>query len=107
MPAAARANGADQVFSKTGNTNSKNCGFPVQTITGPGTCQVYVNRSIAVRGDDLVGSHSFSGCGPDTSTMTEGSGTVFIGGKKMARIGDNYGSDNIIISGSTTVFVGG
>ena len=105
MPAAARANGADQVFSKTGV--GKNCGFPVQTITGTGTCQVYVNGSIAVRGDDLVGSHPFGGCGPDTSTMNEGSTTVFIGGKKMARIGDNYTSDNIIISGSTTVFVGG
>ena len=105
MPAAARADGTDKVFSITGT--GKDCKFPVQTVTGTGTCEVYVNGSKVVRGDDQVGSHPFSGCGPDTSTMTEGSSTVFIGGKKMARIGDNYGSDNIIISGSTTVFIGG
>ncbi len=105
MPAAARSNGVDAVFSASGT--GKDCRFPVQTATGAGTCEVYINGYKAVRGDDQVALHAYYGCGPDTSTMTEGSGTVFIGGKKMARIGDNYGPDNIIISGSTNVFIGG
>ncbi len=105
MPAAARADGNDRVFSITGA--GKDCKFPVQTVTGPGSVEVYINGSKVVVESDQVGSHPFSGCGPDTSTMSEGSGTVFVGGKKIARIGDNYGSDNIIISGSTNVFIGG
>lgn len=105
MPAVARAGGVDRVFSITGV--GKNCAFPVQTVTGAGTCEVYVNGLKAVREGDQVGFHAARGCGTDTSTVTTGSGTVFIGGKKVARIGDNYTSDNIIISGSTTVFVGG
>ena len=105
MPAAARAGGVDKVFSISGS--GKNCSFPVQTTTGIGTCEVYINGSKVVRGDDQVALHAYYGCGPDTSTMTEGSGTVFVGGKKIARIGDNYGPDNIIISGSTNVFIGG
>lgn len=105
MPAVARAGGVDRVFSITGV--GKNCAFPVQTVTGTGTCEVYINGSKAVVEGDQVGFHAARGCAPDTSTVTTGSGTVFIGGKKVARIGDNYTSDNIIISGSTTVFIGG
>jgi uncharacterized Zn-binding protein involved in type VI secretion len=105
MPAAARSGGIDKVFSKTGI--GKDCAFPVTTVTGTPTCEVYVNGHKAVRVGDQVGAHAFYGCGPDTSTLTEGSSTVFIGGQRMGRIGDNYGSDNIIISGSQTVFVGG
>lgn len=105
MPAAARSGGIDNVFSKTGI--GKDCAFPVTTVTGPGTCEVYINGFKAVREGDQVGSHAFIGCGPDNSNLTSFSSTVFIGSKGMGRIGDNYGSDNIIISGSPTVFIGG
>jgi uncharacterized Zn-binding protein involved in type VI secretion len=105
MPAAARSSGIDKVFSKTGI--GKDCAFPVTTVTGTPTCEVYIDGFKAVREDDQVGSHAFIGCSPDTSNLTSFSSTVFIGGKGMGRIGDNYGSDNIIISGSQTVFVGG
>jgi uncharacterized Zn-binding protein involved in type VI secretion len=106
MPAAARADGNDRVFSITGA--GKDCKFPnPSVVTGPPSVQVYVNgKQVVVEGDE-VGDHAFIGCGPDNSTMTGGSSTVFAGGKKIARIGDNYGSDNIIISGSTNVFIGG
>lgn len=107
MPAAARSGGIDNVFSKTGIGNGKDCAFPVITVTGTPTCEVYVNGHKAVRVTDQVGAHASYWCDPDTSTLTEGSSTVFIGGQGMGRIGDNYGSDNIIISGSPTVFIGG
>lgn len=106
MPAAARADGNDKVFSKTGT--GKNCKFPnPNVVTGPGTCEVYINGFKAVREGDQVGAHAFRGCGPDNSTLTSFSSTVFIGGKGMGRIGDEYGSDNVITKGSSTVFIGG
>lgn len=104
MPAAARASGADRVYSFTGV--GKKCARPVEVATGLATCEVYVNGSKAVRIDDNVGSHAAGGCGPDLSTLTTGSSSVFIGGKGIGRIGDEYTSDNVIISGSSTVFVG-
>lgn len=104
MPAVARANGQDSVFSLTGT--GKNCLSPIQTVTGSATCQVYCNGHPVVRIDDLVNPHPFAGCGPDTSVLTTSSQTVFVGGKGLGRIGDQYTSDNTIISGSSTVFCG-
>ncbi len=106
MPAAARADGNDRVFSITGA--GKDCKFPVQTVTGPGSVEVYIDgQKVVVEGDE-VGDHYAIGCGSlDNSTMTGGSSTVFAGGKRIARIGDNYGPDNIIISGFKKVFIGG
>lgn len=106
MPAAARADGGDKVFSKTGT--GKDCKFPnPNVVTGAGSCEVYINGYKAVREGDQVGFHAFSGCGPDNSTLTSFSSTVFIGGKGVGRIGDQYGSDNVITRGSSTVFIGG
>lgn len=107
MPAVARSDGNDKVFSKTGT--GKDCNYPnPSVVTGAASCEVYANNYKIVRESDIVGAHLASGCEiVDISTMTEGSSTVFIGGKKVARIGDNYGSDNIITSGSYDVFVGG
>ena len=110
MPAAARSGGIDKVFSKTGL--GRGCKFPnPNVVTGAGSCEVYINGYKAVREGDQVGSHAFIGCGPDNSTLTSFSSTVFIGGtggpKGVGRIGDQYGSDNIITRGSSTVFIGG
>lgn len=106
MPAAARADGNDIVFSKTGL--GKDCKFPnPNVVTGPGSGEVYINGFKAVAQGDQVGSHAFSGCGPDNSTLTTFSSTVFIGGKGVGRIGDEYGTDNIITRGSSNVFIGG
>ena len=107
MPAAARADGFDRVFSITGT--GKDCKFPNPlVVTGPGSVEVYIDgQKVVVEGDE-VGDHSAIGCSPlDNSTMTGGSSTVFAGGKRIARIGDNYGPDNIIISGFKKVFIGG
>ncbi len=105
MPAAARGNGRDKVFSKTGT--KKNCRAPVLTATNGCSSDTFINTFGAVRLDDVVQLHSASGCGPDTSVLTKASTTVFINNKGAGRIGDEYTSDNIITSGSQTVFIGG
>ena len=108
MPAIALADGHSTVFSKSGS--GKDCKFPKITETGPHTYNNVVvgpNLYQPVLQGDQVGFHEFYGCGPDNSTLTTFSSTVFIGGKGVGRIGDEYGSDNIITSGSSNVFIGG
>lgn len=102
--AVARAQGQDTVFSLTGV--GPGCGAPMQTVTGSGTCQVYCNGYPVVRIGDRVGAHPFVGCGPDLSTLSTSSPTVFVGGMGLARIGDQYTADNTITTGSSTVFCG-
>jgi uncharacterized Zn-binding protein involved in type VI secretion len=102
MPAAARANGNDSVFSRTGT--GKNCGSAMTTSTGVGSGNVFINGIPGIRAGDAVALHPAGGCGPDTSGLSGGSSKVFINGRGAARIGDQYGSDNIITSGSSTVF---
>lgn len=105
MPAAARGNGTDSVFSKTGT--AKRCRAPVTTSTAVCSGNVFANGVGIVRIGDIVAMHLKGGCSPDTSTLSSGSGTVFINGVGAGRIGDQYSSDNTIISGSPTVFIGG
>ena len=105
MPAAARGNGADSVFSITGT--GKKCAFPITTSTDECSGNVFINGIGAVRQGDKVHIHPAKGCGPDESTLSTYSSTVFINGKGAGRIGDQYTSDNFIISGSPTVYIGG
>ena len=108
MPAIARANGVDSVFSQTGF--GRGCRAPMipRPRTGPATYTgVLVGGSPVVLEGDAVGSHPRVGCSPDTSTLDKFSSTVFINNKKVGRIGDEYTSDNIITSGFEKVFVGG
>lgn len=104
MPAVARANGNDTVFSLTGS--GRGCNSPVNTVTGPGTSSLFVNGIQAVVQGDFVGSHAAGGCGPDLSQLTTFSSTVFVGGKGIGRLGDKYTNDNTITSGSPNVFAG-
>jgi uncharacterized Zn-binding protein involved in type VI secretion len=105
MPAAARSSGQDKVFSKTGAGYL--CGSPVQTITNEGSPDVFINGYGIVRQGDKVGVHPRAGCSTDVSVLTTFSSTVFINGKGAGRIGDEYTSDNILISGSRNIFIGG
>lgn len=105
MAAAARSSGQDRVFSRTGV--GRGCGSPMQTVTGQGSLTVFINGIGVVRMGDLVGVHPRAGCLPDVSPLTTSSATVFVEGRGVGRIGDRYTSDNIIISGSTNVFIGG
>lgn len=104
MPAIARADGNDTVFSFTGV--GKNCGRPLNTVTGSFTVSTVFAGGfpIVVQGDS-VGAHPAGGCGPDLSTLSTYSGTVFAGGKGVGRVGDLYSSDNVITSGFSTVFL--
>lgn len=108
MPAAARGEGVDSVFSKTGEGGAKpGCPSPLVTATNECSEDVFINGTGAVRIDDEVEEHIAGGCGLDTSPLDKASSTVFINGKGAGRIGDQYTSDNTIISGSTNVFIGG
>ena len=105
MPAAARGDGTDTVFSKTGT--GKNCSAPKTTSTDACSKNTFVNGKGAVRIGDVVAPHEAGGCGPDTSTLSKSSTTVFINGKGAGRLGDQYTADNTITSGSPNVFIGG
>jgi uncharacterized Zn-binding protein involved in type VI secretion len=106
MRAAARGNGADRVFSLTGSGYDHM--FPTMTTTGPSASTVLINNIPAVVVGDIVGFHFKAGKAPipDTSPLTTGSSKVFINGRAAGRIGDQYTSDNFIISGSHNVFIG-
>lgn len=105
MPAAARGQGVDQVFSKTGT--GRNCRSSMITATNACSSDTFINTFGAVRIGDIIQLHPASGCGPDRSVLTTSSTTVFVNNKGAGRIGDEYTPDNIIISGSQTVFIGG
>lgn len=104
MASVARANGTDTVFSLTGSGSE--CESPMNTVTGDGTTNVFVGGVPVVVQGDQVGSHPAFGCGPDLSTLSSFSSTVFANGKGIGRIGDQYTADNTITSGSSTVFAG-
>jgi uncharacterized Zn-binding protein involved in type VI secretion len=78
------------------------------TVTGAATVTtVLVGGSYVVVFGDYVGDHPNASCGPDTSTLSSASSTVFVGRSRVGRVGDEYSFDNIIVSGFPTVFVGG
>lgn len=104
MPAVARGSGNDSVFSKTGS--GRNCASPLDTVTGQCSSNVLVNTFGTVRQGDTVAAHNRGGCVTDTSGLTTYSSKVFANFKGIARIGDQYTSDNTITSGSANVFAG-
>lgn len=104
MPPVARGDGTDTVFSKTGS--GRRCRRPTTTSTDQCSNNVYVNNIGVVRENDTVASHSSAGCGTDASMISLFSNTVFANDKGLARLGDEYTSDNIITSGSSNVFAG-
>jgi uncharacterized Zn-binding protein involved in type VI secretion len=109
MPAVARANGVDTVFSLTGTLSSTRplaYNNPIDTVTGTGSPDVFVNGTPVVRQDDTVGAHLNSTGGTDTSVLTTFSSSVFVNSKGIGRLGDQYTSDNTITSGSPSVFAG-
>ena len=102
MPAVARANGVDSVFSPNGT--GKRCAHPMNISTGQAHQQkVFIEGVPAASSTDLVMPHPFAGCGPDEQTLDKVSSKVFVAGGGIGRIGDMYG-DNVITSGSSKVF---
>lgn len=106
MKSIVTGSGSCIVFSLTGA--GYKCRFPTLTTTNECSSKVTVNGFGVVCQDDMVADHPKSDdCSSDTNTLSTYSSKVTINGKGVARIGDKYGSDNIIISGSSKIFVGG
>jgi len=102
MPAISRKD--DDVSSPDGI--GYKCGTPMITsVDEVNSSNVYANGILIVVNGNKIAPHPLSGCGPDESTLSVNSNTVFIGGKGVGRIGDSYGN-NIITKGSDNVFAG-
>lgn len=103
MPAVARSNGSDSVFSPTG-TGYK-CKSPMTTSTGSAIQQrVFSQGILVVVQGEIVAPHMLPGCNVvDEQSLSTYSPRVSVTGKKLGRIGDKYG-DNTIISGCPRVF---
>ena len=105
MPAIVLADGQDDVISMTGSGHE--CRLPKNIKPGSATLtSVNITGNPPVLAGDPVAPHNKSNCVPDTSTLTSYSSKVFINGKGVARIGDQYTGDNTITSGSSNVFGG-
>jgi uncharacterized Zn-binding protein involved in type VI secretion len=105
MPSVARGQGEDSVFSKTGS--GKDCVSPLTVGTNECSPDVRANNICVVREDDQVEPHPLPGCTPtDEAVVSAGAPAVFANFQEVARIGDEYGSDNTITSGSSNVFAG-
>lgn len=82
----------------------------VTTVTGPtgSTAKVYANSiPVECKGNPTV-VHAYGGKGCSArhaASINAGSGTVFVGGIPLARIGDST-DGGAIISGSPNVFAG-
>lgn len=102
MPAVARKNQVDKVFSPHG-TGYK-CRAPTVQATQQGVSRVYVQGVQVVTLGDAMKVHPASGCAPHAPSLSSCSSRVFAensGG--IGRIGDSY-SGHPILSGSSRVF---
>lgn len=101
---AARKDSVDSVFSPDGT--GKNCNFPTTQSTSKGSSDVFINGIGAVRQGDAMKVHAGPGCPPHAPPLTSCSSTVFVNGKGIGRIGDVYGGNHPILTGSSNVFAG-
>ena len=75
----------------------------------PGQSTVRANGILIARVSDPTVSHPFPPdppCAPHVANVNAGSGTVFVEGKEIARIGDSADAGNMT-GGSPDVFAGG
>ena len=78
----------------------------VTGIIVAGAGRSLTEKSNIARLDDMI----ISDCGHSTSYINSGSGTVFVEGSPVARIGDTFSGstwDGTLISGAGTVLAGG
>lgn len=96
----------DSVMSKYGSGNK--CGNPFETKVGEvNDREVYANGKLVVCLGNTIFPHSEPDCTPiDTSVLTKASTKVYINGKGVGRIGDEYTVNNVITQGSSNVFAG-
>ena len=97
--------------TRTGDATTTGHGCDITTtVTGPST-DVFCNSLGVERKTDPTAAHTIPNeadppvCVAHSATITEGSSTVFVNSKAIARIGDGCDS-GAITGGSTTVFAG-
>lgn len=103
MPAVARSESVDSVFSPHGT--GKYCLTPTTQSTDKGVSKVYVEGILAVHIGNTMIEHQNAGCSLHAPGLSSGSGKVICEEQPIARIGDAYG-EHPIISGSSKVFAG-
>lgn len=104
MPPVARSAGTDTVFSPHGT--AKQCRVPTTQATAQGVTKVYVEGILAVNVGKMMINHPQVGCTPHAPGLDAGSGKVLCEESGIARIGDIYGGEHPITSGSSKVFAG-
>jgi hypothetical protein len=106
MPAVARSNYVDNVFSPHGL--GYKCRSPSTQTTDEGASKVFAQGTLVVVDDNKMIQHNMPNCIPHSPipTLDSGSSKVFVEGKGIARIGDIYGGEHPIISGCSKVFSG-
>lgn len=104
MPVVARKDGQDTVASPDGSGVC--CASPSVQKTNQGSSNVFINGIGAVRKDDAMIVHDYAGpcCNPHAPTLSTFSPTVFVNGLNLGRVGDAFGGDHLITSGSPNVF---
>lgn len=102
MPPVARSTFADNVFSPHGT--GKKCLVPTTQATDQPVSKVYVEGILAVNVGKTMKVHPAPGCTPHAPGLDAGSSKVLCEGTGIARIGDTYGGEHPIISGSSKVF---
>ena len=104
MPAVARSDMVDTVFSPHGT--AKQCRVATTQSTQEGVSKVYVEGILAVNVGKLMKEHPMIGCSPHAPGLDAGSSKVLCEDSGIARIGDVYGQEHPITSGSSKVFAG-
>jgi len=114
MPAVARMSMTDTVASPDGTVSGEcfpgvpECNAPSVQHTLAGSTNVFFNGIGAVRAGDTMTPHTVGcGCGIHTPTLTTYSATVKVNGLGIGRLGDTYGGDHVISSGSGNITAGG
>jgi len=102
MPKVARKGGTDTVSIPHPTCQGS-------TATAAGASNVTANGIGVVRQGDAVQSHTFNppDCPSHAPGLTKHSGSVFVNGKGIGRLGDTYGCGVVIASGSGNVYAGG
>lgn len=104
MPCVARSDSVDSVFSPHGT--AKQCRAPTVQSTQQGVSKVYVEGILAINVGKTMKVHPQPGCTPHAPGLDAGSSKVVCEGTGIARIGDIYGGEHPITSGSSKVFAG-
>ena len=92
--------------SRIGDTVATNHGCDGTTTMAQGSSDVLINGIGAVRQGDLDNVHAFGGRGCSSRhqvALSAGSGTVFVNGKPLGRVGDGA---ETLSAGSPNVFAG-